>query len=413
MQGDRMLPLKMVRLYAVLSFGLLVIAGTAVVVGPGLVARVHARLRPGWLEGPNLTLSPVIGGLKQPTFVTGAPQGAGRLFVLERGGLVRVAQDGQLRAEPFLDLSQDVSLGGEEGLLGFAFDPDFASNGYVYVSYTATDWSVHVVRYTVTSDQPYLADRASAHAVLVVPKKGKYHNSGMIAFGPDRYLYVGIGDDERDIVAQDLGTPYGKILRLDVNVGSAGDPYVIPPTNPFAGEEGVRQEIWAYGLRNPWRFSFDRQSGDLWIGDVHHVDQEQGLNWEVVDFQAAGSQGGVNFGFPMRVFHCADIATCQPPGVTLPLVEYGHDMNCSVIGGYVYRGKRIPALDGVYLYGDLCTGGVFTLRNGVDPSKARVELGYQPIQISSFGEDADGEVYVVDILGGTIYRVEDANVPIR
>ena len=412
-----MLRLNVVRptpvMYALLSFGLLLIAGSAMVVGPGLVARVHARIRPGWFEGPNLTLSPVIGGLKQPTFVTGAPDGTSRLFVLERGGLVRVAQDGRLRAEPFLDLSLDVSLGGEEGLLSLAFDPHFTTNGHVYVCYTALDWSVQVVRYTVTPDQPDVADRTSARPVLVVPKKGKYHNSGMIAFGPDQYLYVGIGDDERDIVAQDLGTPYGKILRLDVNGGDAGHAYVIPPTNPFAGEEGVSQEIWAYGLRNPWRFSFDRQSGDLWIGDVHHVDQEQGLNWEVIDFQAAGTPGGVDFGFPMRVFHCADVATCEPPGVTLPVVEYGHDGNCSVIGGYVYRGKRIPALDGVYLYGDLCTGGVFTLRKGVDPTKARVELGYQPIQISSFGEDAAGEVYVVDILGGGIYRVEDASVPTR
>ncbi len=151
---------------------------------------MHARIRPGWFEGPNLTLSPVIGGLKQPTFVTGAPDGTSRLFVLERGGLVRVAQDGRLRAEPFLDLSHDVSLGGEEGLLGLAFDPHFTTNGYVYVCYTALDWSVQVVRYTVTPDQPDLADRASARPVLVVSKKGKYHNSGMITFGPDQYLYA-------------------------------------------------------------------------------------------------------------------------------------------------------------------------------------------------------------------------------
>lgn len=381
----------------------------AAVISPAVAARLRTRLRPDWFEGKNLTLSPVVKGFKEPTFVTGAPDGSDRLFVLERGGLVRVAQNGQVRPTPFLDLSQEVSLGNEEGLLGLAFDPRFTQTRYVYVCYTATDWSVRVVRYTVSSGAPDVADPSTAHPVLVVPKRSKYHNGGMLAFGPDGYLYVSIGDDERDIVAQDLGSLYGKLLRLDIK---GGDPYAIPPTNPFADESVGMAEIWAYGLRNPWRFSFDRVTGDLWIGDVHHVDHEQGLNWEVVEFQAASSSGGLNFGFPMlRAFHCPDIATCSPPGVTLPVVEYGHDMNCSITGGYVYRSKRAPALEGAYIYGDFCTGGVFTVRTGADPLKARVELGYQPIQISSFGEDEAGDVYVVDLTGGTIYRIEDGSIP--
>jgi glucose/arabinose dehydrogenase len=393
-------------LLLILGFVLIVVIG--VIVSPAIADRVRARLRPGWFEGKHLTLSPVIKGVKEPTFVAGAPDGH-RLFVLERGGLVRIAENGELRAAPFLDLRQLVSLGNEEGLLGLAFDPQFTANGYVYIAYTALDWSVNVVRYTVSPNLPDVVDPATAQPVLVVPKQSKYHNGGMLAFGPDRYLYVSIGDDERDIVAQDLGGLYGKILRLDVH---GANPYAIPQSNPFAGQADGAREIWAYGLRNPWRFSFDRQTGDLWIGDVHHVDQEQGVNLEVVEFQPASSQGGENYGFPMeRAFHCANVRTCRPPGVTLPVVEMGRDMSCSVIGGYVYRGQRAAALNGAYLYGDLCTGGVFTLNKGVEPGDARVKLGFQSIQISSFGEDAAGDVYVADILGGTIYRIEDGSIP--
>jgi len=374
-----------------------------------VVPRVRAAPRTGWLQSTHLTLSPVVTGLKEPTYVAGAPDGS-RLFVLERAGFVRVvAADGQLRPTPFLDLSQEVSLSGEEGLLGLAFHPRFAQNGYVYISYTALDWSVQIVRYTVAPDSPDVVDPSTAQVVLSVPKRNKYHNAGMLAFGPDGYLYISIGDDETSERSQDLGVLTGKILRLDVD---SGQPYAIPPSNPFASSNGLG-EIWAYGLRNPWRFSFDRVTGDMWIGDVHHVDGELGTNLEAVDFQPADSKGGLNFGFPMQAtFHCADIATCRPPGVTLPVTAFDHNMKCSVTGGYVYRGSAVPAFAGAYIFGDLCTGGVFAVRSSAEQAwSSHLELGYQPIKISSFGEDAAGEIYVADFQGGIIYRIADGSMP--
>lgn len=397
------------RLAIIGAIGVVLIAG-ALLVTIVVVPRVRARQQTDWFQSKNLTLAPVVKGLTEPTYVVGAPDG-NHLFILERAGLLRIIDaDGQLRPKPFLDLQGQVSLGGEEGLVGFAFDPGFAQNGQVYVAYTAMDWSVQVVRYTVSANDPNVVDPSSAQSVLSVPKRSKYHNAGMLDFGPDGYLYVSIGDDEQSDRSQDLGALTGKILRLDVDSGN--QPYAIPPTNPFVGSD-ARGEIWAYGLRNPWRFSFDRATGDLWIGDVHHVDGENGLNWETVQYQPANSQGGLNYGFPMQAtFHCSDVATCAPPGVTLPVVHYDHNMNCSVTGGYVYHGKSAPGLQGAYIFGDLCTGGVFALPPGSGPGPStRLELGFQPIKISSFGEDSAGELYVADFQGGTIYRIVDGSLP--
>jgi glucose/arabinose dehydrogenase len=371
----------------------------------GVVApRVRARTRSDWFESRNLTLAPVVRGLTEPTYVVGPPDGTNRLFVLERAGLVRVADaEGKLRSVPFLDLSGRVSLGNEEGLLGLAFHPAFSTNGYLYVMYTANDSSLRVIRYTVAPEHPDSVDPSTAQVVLSLAKSSKYHNGGMLAFGPDGYLYVSIGDDEGSEKAQELGNLFGKILRLDVQ---SATPYAIPASNPFADQPGARGEIWAYGLRNPWRFSFDRATGDLWIADVGDADVEE------VDFQPAGSAGGENYGWPyLEGDRCNDPEHCNDAGLVAPLVTYGHTMNCAVMGGYVYRGARVPALQGKYLYGDLCTGGVFTVASGVDPSKARLELGYQPIKISSFGEDPAGDVYVVDLQGGTIYRIEAGSLP--
>jgi glucose/arabinose dehydrogenase len=192
-------------------------------------------------------------------------------------------------------------------------------------------------------------------------------------------------------------------LRIDV---TSAQPYAIPPTNPFVNQPGARGEIWAYGLRNPWRFSFDRTTGDMWIGDVGDA------MWEEVDFQPASSHGGENYGWPMNEgTMCVDADHCHDAGLVAPLVTYGHNMTCAIMGGYVYRGPTVPALAGKYLYGDLCAGGVFTLRDGPDPESNRVELGYQPIKISSFGEDPAGDVYVVDMQGGTVYRITDGSIP--
>jgi glucose/arabinose dehydrogenase len=369
-----------------------------------VAARVRARSRADWLESKYLTLAPVVKGLKEPTFTIGPPDGSNRLFVLEREGAIRVANaDGQLAASPFLDLTGEVSTGGEEGLLSLAFHPQFDQNGFIYIAYTANDWSLHVVRYTIAPDSPDVVDPATAAPILIVSKKSKYHNGGMLAFGPDGYLYVAVGDDEASDKAQDLSSLMGKILRIDVD---SAEPYAIPESNPFAERAGARGEIWSYGFRNPWRISFDRATGDMWLADVGDTRSEE------VDFQPAASPGGENYGWPMNEgSECIDAEHCHDSGLVAPVVTYGHDMNCSVTGGYVYRGKAVPGLVGFYIFGDLCTGGVFTIRRAADQSAVRVELGFSPIKISSFGEDPSGEVYVCDMQGGVIYRIVEGSVP--
>ena len=363
-----------------------------------------AQAQPDWIRGKNLTLRPMVTGLQEPTFVIGVPGSDNGLWMLERHGLIRAAIDGQVQGTPVLDLTASVGVfSEEEGLVGLAFDPAFSSNGRVYVDYTAKDWSVHVVRYTLSASNSSSLEPTSAQDVLVIPKQSRYHNGGMLEFGPDGLLYIAVGDDEASDQAQLLGSLVGKILRIDV---TSAAPYAIPNSNPFTQRAGARGEIWAYGFRNPWRFSFDRVTGDLWVGDVGDA------MWEEVDMQPASSAGGENYGWPfLEGLRCVDVTHCHDPNLVAPLVTYDHNMNCAFIGGYVYRGDYVPALKGKYLYGDLCTGGVFTFASANDPSKARVELGYQPIKISSFGEDSIGEVYVVDFQGGTIYRIEDGMLP--
>ncbi|HLZ28337.1 MAG TPA: PQQ-dependent sugar dehydrogenase [Chloroflexota bacterium] len=388
----------------VILFGLVVLAAGGGLLTSVVLARVRARAQADWFVGKNLTLAPVVRGLKEPTFVAGPPDGSNRLFVLERAGRVRVADaSGQLRPTPFLDVSANTSTGTEEGMLGLAFDPGFTQNGYVYVDYTANDASVQVVRYTVSAGQPDQVDPATAQTVLAIPKHSKYHNGGMLAFGPDGYLYISVGDDESSEQAQILTSLYGKILRIDVD---SAQPYAVPASNPFVNQPGARGEIWSYGFRNPWRFSFDRMTGDMWIGDVGDA------KWEEVDFQPASSPGGENYGWPMNEgTECIDADHCHDPGLVAPLVTYGHDMNCAVMGGYMYRGPTAAGLAADYLFGDLCTGGVFSLRGGFEQGWKRVELGFQPIKISSFGEDPAGDVYVVDMQGGVIYRIMDGSIP--
>jgi glucose/arabinose dehydrogenase len=238
--------------------------------------------------------------------------------------------------------------------------------------------------------------------VLALRKGSKFHNGGTLVFGADGYLYVSLGDDLGTESAQDLGSLFGKILRIDVD---SGEPYAIPSSNPFASQPGARGEIWVYGFRNPWRFSFDRSNGDLWIGDVGEAKQEE------VDLAPAGTSGQ-NYGWPiLEGTMCLREAHCRTDGLVPPLVTYGHDMTCAVTAGYVYRGPTATALTGTYIFGDLCTGGVFALRGSVETGWQRVELGFQPIKISSFGEDPEGEVYVVDLQGGVIYRVMNGSLP--
>jgi glucose/arabinose dehydrogenase len=389
-----------------LLVGLVVLVLGGVVLTNVVMARARALAQADWFVGKNLTLAPVVKGLKEPTFVAGPPDGSKRLFMLEREGRIRVADaNGQLRPTPFLDLSQDTSTSTEEGMLGLAFHPSFAQNGYVYVDYTANDASVQVVRYTVSPSQPDQVDPATAQTVMAIHKQSKYHNGGTLAFGPDGYLYISVGDDESSEQAQLLGSVYGKILRIDVD---SAQPYAIPPTNPFVNQPGARAEIWSYGFRNPWRFSFDRTTGDMWIGDVGDA------KWEEVDFQPASSPGGENYGWPMNEgTECVDPEHCHDPGLVAPLVTYGHNMTCAIMGGYVYRGPTATRLAGRYLYGDYCAGGVFTLSNEPDLAGKRIELGYNPIKLDSFGEDPSGDVYVVDEQSGVIYRIMDGSIPTR
>jgi glucose/arabinose dehydrogenase len=300
-------------------------------------------------------------------------------------------------------VSTNTSTSTEQGLVGLAFHPSFTQNGYVYIDYTANDASVQVIRYTVSPDHPDVVDPATAETVMAIPKQSKYHNGGTLAFGPDGYLYISLGDDEQSEQAQILTSLYGKILRIDVD---SAPPYTIPPTNPFVNQPGARGEIWSYGFRNPWRFSFDRTTGDMWIGDVGDA------KWEEIDFQPASSQGGENYGWPMNEgTECIDPEHCHDPGLVAPVVTYGHNMTCAVMGGYVYRGPTATGLAGRYLYGDYCAGGVFTLGSAPEQVGKRIELGYQPIKVGSFGEDPTGDVYVVDIQGGVIYRIMDGSIP--
>lgn len=353
------------------------------------------------LDHITIALEPVIDGFEQPLYVTGTGDGSGRLFVLEKSGRVWTVTGGE-RAGVFLDLSEKVSTESEQGLLGMAFSPGFPKDNLVFVSYTELDGSSVLSRFTVVGDA---ADLASETKLLRVNQPYANHNGGMIAFGPDGYLYYGLGDGggagDPHGSGQDGGTLLGKLLRIDV-LGGAGDPagYVVPDDNPFVEQAGVLPEIWALGLRNPWRFSFDRATGDLWIGDV-------GQNaWEEIDLQAADSPGGENYGWNiLEGTRPYPDESAQPDlsSFTMPVVEYGRDAGTSVTGGYVYRGTAEPELYGTYFYADFSVGRIWGLQAGSSGVETR-ELLDTDLMIASFGEGDDGELYVVDFNGG-VYRM--------
>jgi glucose/arabinose dehydrogenase len=352
---------------------------------------------------PALALTQVATGLQSPTAIVHAGDGSSRLFVLEQPGRIRVIVDGELLSEPFLDISGQISAGGERGLLGLAFHPDYAENGQFFIDYTDAAGHTVVARYRVSTEDPNRADPASAGEVLRVEQPFANHNGGQLGFGPDGYLYVSLGDggsggDPQDN-GQSLGTLLGTILRLDVD---GTEPYAVPADNPFVDREGARPEIWAYGLRNPWRFSFDRQSGDLWIADV-------GQNvWEEINLQPADSGGGENYGWRlMEGAHCFQPAEgCDREGLTLPVLEYDHDQGCSVTGGYRYRGSAIGGLVGVYTFADYCSGVIWGAQEGEDGSWTSSELLSSGFRVSAFGEDEGGELYLADHGGGTVYRLD-------
>ncbi len=348
-------------------------------------------------------LAAVAAGFRRPLYLIAAPDDTdGRLFVVEQDGTIVIVRDGQRQEPPFLDIRDRVNArANEQGLLSMAFDPDFATNGTFYVYYTDFRGATVVARYRLAPQNPAVADPNSEEIILRVEQPYSNHNGGVVLFGPDGYLYIGLGDGgsggDPQGHGQDPRTLLGTILRVDVRRGA---PYVVPPDNPFVGQPDRRPEIWAYGLRNPWRFSFDRLTGDLYIADV-------GQNaWEEVSFQPASSKGGENYGW--NVYEASALFQGPPrAGLTPPISEYGRQEGCSVTGGYVYRGRRLPALVGNYLFGDFCTGFVWALTPQAGGSWVRTLLFDSDAQITSFGEDADGEVYVVD-RQGTIYRVTAA-----
>jgi glucose/arabinose dehydrogenase len=348
-----------------------------------------------------VNLRPVVEGLERPVAMTPAGDGSGRLFIVQQGGEILVFDGSQLLGVPFLDLSSLVSGGSEQGLLGLAFHPDYETNGFFYVDYTDVSGDTRVARYRVSPD-PNVADPASGVVILAIAQPFTNHNGGQLAFGPDGNLWIAVGDggSAGDPMnnAQNGNSLLGKILRIDVD---GALPYRIPVDNPFRANAGVRDEIWALGLRNPWRFSFDRLTGDLFIADVG-----QG-QWEEVDFEPVTSPGGRNYGWRrMEGAHCYNPSSgCSDASLTLPVMEYSHQEGCSITGGYRYRGAEVPALFGTYLFGDYCSGRIWggTL-DPVSGAWTRTELLDSALSISSFGEDENGELYVAD-LSGTIYRL--------
>jgi glucose/arabinose dehydrogenase len=348
----------------------------------------------------------VMDGFDAPLFVTHA--GDERLFVVEKDGVIRIIENGQVLQEPFLDITGLIdSRQFEQGLLGLAFHPDYDTNGTFYVSYSErpNGRQFIVASYQRSQDNPDRADPNSASILLDIYHEGNNHYGGMLAFGPnDGYLYVSTGDGggAYDPLrnAQDLGTLLGTILRLDVD---SGDPYAIPPDNPFVGVEGARDEIWAWGLRNPWRFSFDPLTGDMYIGDVG---QE---TWEEINVILASSTGGLNFGWPQTEgFDCTrftqdcDPDLYEPPAVVIPNTT---GVACSITGGYVYRGSPASILYGQYIFGDFCSGKIWSMQADSPGNWQYDILLDTSINISSFGVDVTGDIYLTDLYAGRVYKL--------
>ena len=347
-----------------------------------------------------LALDTVASGLSSPLYLT-APAGDARQFIVEQRGRVLVLENGSVHSTPFLDISAKITSGGERGLLSIAFHPRYATNGFFYVNFTDLNGDTRVERYRVSGNRN-TADPGSAKLIITIAQPYANHNGGLVMFGPDGMLYTGMGDGGSGGDPQGHGqnrqSLLGKILRLDVD---AGDPYAIPPGNPYAGGGG-RPEIWASGMRNPWRFSFDRVGGFLYIADVG---QNQ---WEEINAVPTSSPG-LNYGWNITEGnHCYASASCAMSGFVVPVLEYGRDQGCSATGGFVYRGTQMPALAGTYFYSDYCSGWLrsFRLVNGIatEPRDWPVgDLG----SVLSFGEDSARELYVLSA-NGRVYRLVPA-----
>ncbi len=347
-------------------------------------------------------------GLSQPVDITHA--GDDRIFVVERAGRIRIVQDGDVFPNPFLDITNKVNDNpNERGLLGLAFHPDYVNNGYFYVNYTRSDGDTRISRFTVAND-PNTADPGSELILMEVAQPYWNHDGGCLKFGPDGFLYIGLGDGgsggDPGNRAQNPQVLLGKMLRIDVDNGT---PYGIPASNPFVGNNDVLDEIWALGLRNPWRFSFDSETNDLWIGDV-------GQNvWEEIDFQPANSTGGENYGW--RCYEGDAVynnSGCGPAGdYVFPVLDYSHGNfeHCSVTGGYVYRGCNNPDLVGHYIYADYCSGVFWSIvPDGLGGWTNTQVANYPGYDISTFGEDVHGELYAARLGNGRIYKISSTTV---
>ena len=386
-------------------------------------------------EEKNLSSVLIADGYKKPVFITSYPNNAKLLYIVEQAGLIKLINDGKKLSRPFFDINKRVvnpnRPGDERGLLGFAFHPNHTNNGKFYINYMDNDGNTIVSEFSTNSE--LRANHKSERIILKLKQPYGNHNGGDIQFGPDGYLYISIGDGGKAgdplNAGQDLSSLFGKIIRIDIEQ----KPYGIPKSNPFFGQKDKREEIWAWGLRNVWRFSFDKQTGDKYLADV-------GQNkWEEVNFEPASSEGGLNYGWRiMEANHCYDPKeNCPTEGLIKPIIEYPNDANhpafafriieelsfsetdvegCSVTGGYVYRGQKIKSMQGQYIFGDYCSGNIWTLKvvNGKAINfKNRTEEiniggGEFTTYISSFGQDSDGEIYIIDYNGG-IYKLIESD----
>lgn len=397
-------PLRLAGVVAAVA-ALLAPASTTASVSPAPLTDGQASAAP---TGTTIALQKVV-DLPQPVLAIGAGDGSNRVFVVLKGGQIRVIKNGNLLPTPFLNISSLVSRGNEQGLLGLAFSPHFANNHRFYVNYTNTAGDT-VIREYRTGANPDVANPKTARHVLTVLQPYDNHNGGMLAFGKDGDLYVGMGDGgsggDPGNRAQNVNQLLGKILRIDVSGFTRTRGYLIPKGNPYIGRTG-RDEIWQLGVRNPWRFSFDKATGALWIGDVGQETYEE---VDRVVQTASGPGRGVNWGWHvMEGSHCYQPSTgCSTKGKALPLTEYTHADNgrCAISGGYVYRGTAIPALAGWYVYGDYCSGEVWAISStATRPATAVALLGPgSGRNIGGFGQGDDNELYLCD-LNGTVYRV--------